>query len=425
MTKPVFIDITLEANAGSTGKASEALCDALSDAGWNCHVAYGRTNLQSKHKTYPIGTKAGQFLHLLKARLFDADGLGSKLATKRLVKHLRSIQPTVIHLRNLHGYYIHFPTLFDYLALANIPVLWTLHDAWSFTGHCSHFNEVRCEKWQTGCGYCPQVKEYPKSWWLDQSARNYALKKQYFTQVSTLQLICVSQWLTEKVKQSFFGGKVPINTIVNGVNTEIFKPLNDDAAIEALREKYGITANKVILAMARPWSRKKGLYDILLLSGLLGEFYSSAEVQVVMVGLKEGEKRLLPLNAVGIHRTENLSDLCALYNLANVYVNASVEESFGLTTAESLACGTPVIGYNNTGTREILSGIQGVDTRAFLTPTSDVQALAENVIDLLDLENHNENQRSYTTENLRNHILEHYAKHRQLTEYLELINSVR
>ncbi len=425
MTKPVFIEITLEANAGSTGKASEALCDALSDVGWDCYVAYGRTNLQSKHKTYPIGTKAGQFLHLLKARLFDVDGLGSKQATKRLVKHLQRIQPAVIHLRNLHGYYIHYPTLFEYLALANIPVLWTLHDAWSFTGHCSHFTEARCEKWQTGCGSCPQVKEYPKSWWLDQSARNYALKKQYFTQVSTLQLICVSHWLTEKAKQSFFSGKVPINTIVNGVNTEIFKPLDDNGVIKALRQKYGITAKKVILAMARPWTRKKGLYDILQLSGLLAELYSPIEVQVIMVGIKEGEKRLLPLNAVGIHRTENLSDLCALYNLADVYVNASVEESFGLTTAESLACGTPVIGYNNTGTREILSRIEGVDTKALLTPTSDVQALFEKLIDLLGSENYSENPRPYTTENLRNHILEHYAKYRQLTEYLELINSVR
>ncbi len=417
MTKPVFIDITLEANAGSTGKASEALCDALSDVGWDCYVAYGRTNLQSKHKTYQIGTKAGQFLHLLKARLFDADGLGSKLATKRLVKYLRSIQPTVIHLRNIHGYYIHFPTLFNYLAMANIPVLWTLHDAWSFTGHCSHFTEVRCEKWQIGCGTCPQVKEYPKSWWLDQSARNYALKKQYFTQVSTLQLICVSQWLTEKVKQSFFGGKVPINTIVNGVNTEIFKPLNDDAAIKALREKHGIVAKKVILAMARPWSRKKGLYDILQLSGMLAEFYSTAEVQVVMVGIKEGEKRLLPLNAIGIHRTENLSDLCALYNLADVYVNASVEESFGLTTAESLACGTPVIGYNNTGTREILLGLMNPNSAAITVPTGDVYAVANAIKTIITTE-------SVNTNTLRRYIETKYNKSRQITDYMECINSL-
>jgi putative colanic acid biosynthesis glycosyltransferase len=423
--KKVFLEITIEANTGSTGRASEALCDALASEGWNCIIAYGRTNHQSKHKTYKIGHRLDQLWHGAISRLFDAHGMGSQLATRRLIKFIKASQPSVIHLRNIHGYYIHYPTLFKYLATVKIPVLWTLHDAWSFTGHCSHFAAVGCDKWKTGCGGCPQVIEYPKSIWFDRSSQNYAFKKQYFTQVPTLELICVSHWLAEKVKQSFFGGIVPIHTIVNGVNTDIFKPLHDPKAIEAMRQKYGITAPKVVLAMARPWSRKKGFYDILQLSELLAQSQAASELQVVMVGINNREKRYLPKKVVGIQRTENLSDLCALYNLADVYVNASVEESFGLTTVESLACGTPVIGYDNTGTREILIGIEGVDTRPLLSQTSDVQALFKKVIELLDLENHSENPRPYPTEHLRNHILEHYAKDRQLTEYLELINSVR
>jgi putative colanic acid biosynthesis glycosyltransferase len=421
----VFFEITIEANTGSTGRASEALCDALASEGWNCIIAYGRTNHQSKHKTYKIGHRLDQLWHGAISRLFDAHGLGSRLATRRLIKFIKASQPSVIHLRNIHGYYLHYPTLFDYLATVKIPVLWTLHDAWSFTGHCSHFAAVGCDKWKTGCGGCPQVQEYPKSIVLDRSSQNYALKKQYFTQVPTLQLICVSHWLTDKVKQSFFGDKAPIHTIVNGVNTEIFKPLHDPKAIEAIRQKYGITAPKVILAVARPWSRKKGFYDILQLSELLAQSQAASEVQVVMVGINNREKRYLPKNVVGIHRTENLSDLCALYNLADVYLNASVEESFGLTTVESLACGTPVIGYDNTGTREILSGIQGLDTPDLLSHTGNVQALFENVSGLLRMEKIRNLQDSQSAVVFREHILVNYNKNRQLNEYLGLINSVR
>ncbi len=483
MKKPLFFEITIEANAGSTGKASEALCDELTTQGWDCIVAYGRNNYQSKHKTYPIGNRLGQFFHLLKARLLDAEGLGSRWATQRLVKQLIKVKPTVIHLRNIHGYYLHYPTLFDYLRDAGIPVLWTLHDAWSFTGHCSHFAAVGCDKWKSGCGVCPQTREYPKSWWVDRSARNFKLKQRYFTQVPTLQLVAVSNWLAETVRNSYFGGKVPIHTIVNGVNTEIFHRLDwhsdaDDQlgksesrinysqhaipTIADLRRKYGITAKRVVMASARPWSRKKGLYDIIQLCNLLRTSYDANELQVVFVGIDGSQRKLLPSNAVGIPRSENLSELCALYNLADVYINASYEESFGLTTAEALACGTPVIGNNNTGTKEILEGLQGDDPNsgAILVPTGDVTEIYNSVKDILetksinidgnyllkavvksdsqniefnnsltvDRSNSNTNIKPSIDVNdhkLRSHIKENYDKSRQLVEFSTLINLFR
>lgn len=446
-------------------------------------VAYGRNNHQSKHKTYRIGNQLGQLLHLLKARLLDAEGLGSRWATKQLVRQLKKLRPTVIHLRNIHGYYLHYPTLLDYLRDAGIPVLWTLHDAWSFTGHCSHFASVGCDKWKNGCGGCAQVNEYPKSWWLDRSARNFKLKQRYFTQVPTLQLVAVSNWLGETVRNSFFGGKAPIHTIVNGVNTEIFRRLDwhsdaDDQqdksesrinysqhaipTIADLRQKYGITAKRVVMASARPWSRKKGFYDMIQLCSLLQSSYDVSELQVVLVGVNDSQRKLLPSNAIGIARTENLSELRALYNLADVYVNASYEESFGLTTAEALACGTPVIGYNNTGTREILEGIQGDDPNqgAILVPTGDVTEIYNSVKNILETEsiiidvnyslkavvksdsenidfynsptvdrsNSNTNIKisiAVNDHNLSSHIKENYDKSRQLREYLTLINLFR
>lgn len=482
MTKPLFFEITIEANAGSTGKASEALCDELTRQGWDCIIAYGRNNYQSKHKTYPIGNRLGQFFHLLKARLLDAEGLGSRWATKQLVKQLKKVQPTVIHLRNIHGYYLHYPTLFDYLRDAGIPVLWTLHDAWSFTGHCSHFASVGCDKWKSGCGSCPQTSEYPKSWWLDRSARNFKLKQRYFTQVPTLQLVAVSNWLAETVRNSFFGVKVPIHTIVNGVNTEIFRRLDwhsvaDDQqgksesrinysqhaipTIADLRQKYGITAKRVVMASARPWSRKKGLYDLIQLCSLLQTSYDVNELQVVLVGVNDSQRKLQPSNAIGIARTENLSELCALYNLADVYVNASYEESFGLTTAEALACGTPVIGYNNTGTKEILEGLQGdgPNPGAILVPTGDVTEIYNSVKTILENESisidvnyslkdvvksdsenidfnnsltvdrSNSNSKIKTSiavndYKLRSNIKENYDKSQQLSDYSRLINSL-
>jgi hypothetical protein len=116
-------------------------------------------------------------MHLTKTRIFDTHGFGSKITTKSFINELEKLNPDVIHLHNIHGYYLHIELLFEYLKKSNKPVVWTLHDCWSFTGHCAYFEYDGCEKWKLGCNSCPQKNSYPSSLVIDNSHGNYLKKK--------------------------------------------------------------------------------------------------------------------------------------------------------------------------------------------------------------------------------------------------------
>lgn len=349
----------------SSGRICTDIASFLEENGHTCKIAYGREDCPE-----PLSRFAHKFtnefdvrVNALFARIFDNAGFGTKRATKKLIKWIDEYNPDIIHLHNLHGYYINVKVLFNYLKSKDVPVIWTLHDCWSFTGHCAYFDFVDCHKWVDGCFNCPQKSEYPASFLFDKSKSNYSRKKSLFSTLKNLTLLTPSRWLSESVKGSYLKD-FPVQVLNNGVDTNFFKPTESN-----FREKYGIDDKKMLLGVASVWDRRKGLDDFVELSKRLDDSY-----KIVLVGLNKEQMSSIPSNIIAIPRVLEASEIAEIYSAADIYLNLSVEETMGLTTVESLACGTPVIVYDRTAVPEFVEGTCGAVVRA-----GDIDALLEQI----------------------------------------------
>jgi len=325
----------------STGTIMMNIHKELLKQGHDSYVVWGRgREPENNHEIY-MNDKLGVYFHGLYTRLTDKTGFASKGATKRLIKKLDEIKPDIIHLHNIHGYYINIEMLFNYIKKNNIRTIWTLHDCWAFTGHCPHFELIGCTKWKDGgCHDCPLKNMYPKSI-TDNSKWNYQKKKEIFTGVKDLTIITPSKWLANLVNQSFLKD-YKIIVINNGIDTNIFKPRKSD-----FRKKYNLENKKIILGVASDWTKEKGYYDFIDLSKLLDNNY-----QIVMVGLNKEQLKEIPNNILGIERTENAIQLAEIYTAADVFLNLTYADNYPTTNLEAQACGTPCITYNTGGSPE-------------------------------------------------------------------------
>lgn len=333
--------INVDCGTGSTGRICTDLAEALEKQGHEVRIAYGRDAIPQKY-AIRIGNDFDVYSHILQARLFDRMGFGSKRATKKFIEWVKEYDPDVIHLHNIHGYYINIEVLFSYLKTCGKKIIWTLHDCWAFTGHCAFFDYVGCTKWKTGCEHCSQKTEYPARVGIDGSKRNYCVKKEIFSGVHNLTIVTPSEWLAKLLKESFLA-EYPVKVIKNGIDTSVFKNTNSN-----IKERFGINGEtKVVLGVASVWDRRKGLEDFLKLSKLLDEKY-----KIVLIGLNKKQIEKLPNNILGIERTENIQELVAWYSAADVFVNPTYEDNYPTTNLEAIACGTPVITYDSGGSGE-------------------------------------------------------------------------
>ena len=343
MSKILFINSVCN---GSTGTICKTLYKAAVEAGHECCIAYGRGEAPKGFKTIKIGNKLDIYLHILKARLFDASGFGSKHATKEFIKKIDEFKPDIIHLHNIHGYYVNIEILFKYLKNhPEIKKIWTLHDCWAFTGHCAYYTYAKCDKWETCCkGYCPNRNEYPKTI-FSCVTKNYTKKKNIFSNVGNMVLITPSQWLKNEIEKSFLKDYETV-VIHNGVDTSIFKPTPSD-----IRQQYGIEDKKIILGVASVWDKRKGLNTFLELSKEIDDEY-----QIVLIGLNSKQIKQLPSNIIGISRTESVQELVEWYSAAYVYFNPTLEDNYPTTNLEAISCGTPVVTFETGGSPESVVG---------------------------------------------------------------------
>jgi putative colanic acid biosynthesis glycosyltransferase len=344
------VQINSSCGSGSTGKICAAISSILDCYEIENYIFYSGFKKNTFQNGFLINSKADIRIHQVLSRLFGDQGWHSYFSTKKLVKQLEKINPDIIHLHNLHGYYLNMDVLFDYLNRANKPVIWTLHDCWGFTGHCSHFTAVKCDKWKTHCRACPQKRAYPYSLFLDRSSELYDRKNKLYRGIRSMTVTTVSNWLAEQVKESALLSGREIEVIPNGINTEVFTPT------ERLSQIGGVPIRdkKIVLGVANNWGPRKGLQDFIELSEHLSDDYL-----IVLVGLSDAQKKELPHNVIGISRTDHVQQLVALYSTADVYVNPSMEETFGLTTIEAMACGTPAVVYNSTASPELICSATG------------------------------------------------------------------
>ncbi len=397
----LFLNSTL--NWGSTGRICEGIAETVKLEGWDCYLAHGARYVNaSAFPTYSVGSKWSNYRHVIYSMISGRHGLGSKSDTRKLIKYIDKLKPDIIHLHNIHGYYLNYQSLFEYLKDLGTPIVWTLHDCWPFTGHCAHFDHIGCDKWKKQCSHCPLLHYDYKSLYFDGSSYNYSLKKQLFTSIPNMQIVSVSKWLGALAKESFLG-KYKVRTIYNGIDIAIFKPQKSD-----IKKSLGIENKKMLLAVGTCWDKNKGLYDYIELSKKL-----TADYQLVLVGVSPNIKKLLPSNILSIERTHNVSMLVDLYSAAEIVLNLSYLETFGLPTAEGLACGTPGIVYNRTATPELLSPETGIVVEA---------GKIEEVINAI--ETISQKGKKEYREACRNRVFETFEKQACYMQYVELYNEL-
>ncbi|MBC5658715.1 glycosyltransferase [Anaerosacchariphilus sp. NSJ-68] len=345
-----IVEINVVCGYGSTGRIVVDLYQDLEERGHECLIVYGRGNAAPTLNTVKIGSKWEVYTHVFLTRLLDKHGFGSKRATEKLIKKMKEYDPDLIHLHNLHGYYINIEVLFRYLKEENKPVIWTLHDCWAFTGHCAHFENIGCEKWKVQCERCKELNTYPKSKFRDRSSKNYKEKKSIFTGVNNLTIVTPSRWLANLVSQSYLK-EYPVVIIPNGIDTTIFRKYSaceKENVKKQLLQKYKIPDNKPIaIGVASVWTKEKGLDDFISMAN------ENPNLNYILVGVTSKIQKQLPSNITGILRTENLEELVQLYNIADVFLNPTYVDTYPTVNMEAKSCGLPVITYKTGGSVEM------------------------------------------------------------------------
>lgn len=411
MKKIVFVNSVC--GHGSTGKICLELAESYIKKGWKVRIAYGRDDYvpdNYKGISIRIATKVDVLMSALHSRFFDSAGFDNKRNTKKFIKWLDEFNPDVIWLHNLHGYYVNVQLLFDWIkSKTNLQVIWTLHDCWAFTGHCTYFSMANCYRWKAECFDCPQLKKYPTCFTRGNVERNYRRKEKCFRNVKKLTIVTPSKWLANLVSESFLAD-YPVQVRYNEIDRNIFKP-----TVSNFREKNSLQDQVIILGVANIWDKRKGLQDIISLSMLVGKEYSIVIVgvsnkqiklikgyfknttcqlqqdgyyrivnidddnsckkknykfknQIIQQGVEslyiaitknqldvKGEDRILKCSSiVCIPRTKNASELAEIYSSADVYINPTYEDNYPTTNLEAQACGTAVITYDTGGCKETL-----------------------------------------------------------------------
>ena len=331
---------------GSTGRIAVQISDYLNQHHVENYIAYG-FGKSDRPNTLCFGNSLDAHLHSFMSRKLGWQGKMSHIPTWRLIRYMECINPDIVHLHNIHGHYLNYKMLFQYLKKKNCQVVWTFHDCWPVTGKCAHFTEVKCEKWKTGCFECPQLDRYPDSE-RDRSRKSYLEKKGAFTSIPNLHIVTVSNWLKSVAEASFLC-KADIRCIYNGVDTERFSFYKS-----SIREQYQLQGKFIILSVASVWNKGKGLDQFITLSKRLQE-----DEIIVLIGVTPDQQKCLPENVIGIPAVSDQTVLAQWYSAADVYINFSIEETFGLVVAEAMACGTPAIVMNSTACPEVVDSDTG------------------------------------------------------------------
>lgn len=392
----------------STGRIMQEIGELAMQHGWRSCIAYskGRDGIKScKSEVIPVGNKWSTIWHGLETRLFDRHGLASNEATRLFVKQIQELKPDVIHIHNIHGYFLNYQILFDFLAKSNIPVVWTVHDCWLYTGHCYYYSYAGCNKWQTGCGHCPQKREFPASWLIDRSHQNYEDKKQAFTSLpqDQLTIVPVSEWIREEMQHSFFRNN-QFHVIHNGINTNIFNIYNP----EQVKQKYGLNGKHILLGVASIWSREKGFDDCIQMADFL-----HPDEMLVLVGVRPEQQKKLKKNMLGIPRTENIHQLAELYAAADAFINPTWQDNYPTVNLEAIACGTPVVTYRTGGSIEAIT-----DQTGFIVTQGNVKEMLE-AARLIS-----QRGKAYYQQPCRTYALENFQKEDRYQDYLDLYDKL-
>jgi len=402
--KLLQINTTLKTSA--TGNIAFQLSEMVIEDGNESFIAYsGRySKIKKNHNLIRIGSKFDFYWHAMMTRIFDLHGFSSTFATKKLLKTIELLSPDIIHLHNLHGYYVNIKLLFEYLSFAKIPVVWTMHDCWAFTGHCDHFEDIDCHKWKKSCSNCPQKTQYPASYIYDNSKMNYINKKYLFNSLESLTIVPVSNWLESKLKESFFHN-YSSNVIHNGIDLDVFK-ISDE---RVFRNKFNLENKIILLGVASKWSRKKGFFEFLKLSKLLDDNFL-----IVLVGTSSKVQKNLPSNILGLPRIHDQINLADIYSSSDLFINLSFEDSYPTTNLEAISCGLPVITYMTGGSPESVE-----ENGGYVVDKGNIEQVLKSIHLIL-----NQKNQKFSKDALRKIALKKFDNKTNFSNYLKLYKKI-
>lgn len=391
-----LLQINVTANSGSTGKITEDIGKIAISLGWESWIAYGRGKPSSESNLIRIGNDFDMCMHGLSTRFFDNHGLASRIVTKKFIKQIKEIKPDIIHLHNIHGYYINYKILFEFLKNYGVPIVWTWHDIWPITGHCASYGRLKCDKWKSGCQNCPRKATYPATFGISRSKRNYLDKKYTFNSIPNIIIVPVSNWLSDIIRNSYLKD-LPVKVIHNGVDLNKFNTLG-------LKNK----ANPFVIAVANVWTDDKGLKDLIQLRSVL-----SKDIKIIIVGLKKNQIKNLPSGIEGLSKTSNFEELKKLYSEAIALINPTWGDNFPTVNLEALACGTPVITYRTGGSPESIDELTGI-----VVEQGDVNGLSAAITKIQN------NSDKYTIEQCRKRAEKWFNKDDCFKNYFSLYNEL-
>ena len=347
---------------GSTGKIVKDLYDQINSAGDQAVVCYGRGKDVEDANVIKICSDLSFYSHAAFSRVTGLNGMLSNRATRKLISEIEYFKPDIIHIHNLHGYYLNYFKFVEYLKRTNIPVVWTLHDELMFTGNCAYSFE--CEKWKTGCFECPQVKEYPKSIAFDTSSLLYNKKRKILSHFSNCTYVTPSAWLGDRVKKSFLNPS-NVHVIHNGIDVEnIFYPRINKELYESINPEH----KKIVLTVTDDvFSKRKGINYIIELASIM------SDCLFLIVGGIIKDCKLQNVKFVSLIRTQK--DLAEYYSIADAFVITSSCDNFPTVCIEALSCGTPVIGFDTGGTSETAP----IETIGWFSPYGELDSLARSI----------------------------------------------
>lgn len=330
---------------GSTGKIMFSLADVIKENAGEVLCTSGFSWKTSDREDYFLTSGIiEKTIHMFMAKITGYNGCFSWGSTVRLLKKINQFKPNIIHLHNIHGWFVNIPMLFRYLKKhPEIKVIWTFHDCWPVTGQCPYFTLVGCNKWQERCYGCVQYRKYPDSY-VDKSQKMHDLKKKWFMNMPNMIIVTPSQWLKSIVKQSFLRN-YDVRVVNNGINLNIFSEKEN-----CIRKQYNLENKFVLLGVAYAWDKRKGIDVFIELAERLPEQYV-----IILVGTDDKIDKILPANIISIHRTQDQNELAEIYTAADLFVNPTKEENYPTVHLESLACGTPVVTFNTGGAAEMLN----------------------------------------------------------------------
>lgn len=398
-----ILEINSSCEYGSTGRNVLEIADYLNEHNIECHIAH--TSGSHYKLEYIVGNPFINKIHALLSRVIGWQEIYSVLQTKKLIKYIEKHDFDVVNMNNIHSNYLSYPLLMKAMIKQKRGIVLTLHDCWFYTGKCTHYTKENCYKWQDTCGNCPRLKRDITSWFFDFTSNMLGQKaKLYKKAENKLAVIGVSDWIVKEAKKSILQDASILTRIYNWIDTDIFKIIDGDN----LKEELGLAKEKkVLLGVAAGWTDEKGLSDFIELAKMLPSDY-----YIVLVGNKETELEL-PSNLRIVGRNNSVYELARYYNMADVFLSLSIEESFGKVVAEALACGTPVVVYNSTASPELVG-----DDCGYVVEAHDIGHLSDCVIKICMKD------KKIFSENCRRFAILNFDKNKNIPDYIDIFERI-